>query len=54
VFIKKGEYQLAEQELESYPKAVRSGQVREDAGSIKNIERKLSDAKAKTTRLLED
>lgn len=49
VHIKKQEYPLAVQDLESYLKAVHSGQVRDDAGFVKYIESKLSDAKAKAS-----
>ena len=49
IHIKKQEYPLAVQELESYLAAVRRGQFREDTGFVKYVEDKLSDAKAKTS-----
>ena len=48
VHLRKQEYALAVQELESYLGAVRSGQFREQAGFVKYIASKLSDAKAKS------
>ena len=48
IYLKKGEYRSAVEELESYLRAVRSGQFKENAAFVKFIEGKLSDAKEKS------